>query len=230
METGFLAQLTNMKIRYDNILTVLSKVQPMEGDTACETKRLYSSISFFLAAALGIPKVLPSYSNTIGVDLKAALLPPPEPVDRYNVLLSLYHYLAQAVAMTLLARIKPTKAPNSHAVTSSIVCQDTFGANGFKMLEELLKLNVIANGALNEDDFDHRLRIYQPPIGTSRLGVESDLMAIVTEAASNGCTVLPNSMLKHFLRVLRKSNQIGPYVTAPKRLHSRRTKETRKIE
>mmetsp|Transcript_21190 Transcript_21190/g.60788 ORF Transcript_21190/g.60788 Transcript_21190/m.60788 type:complete len:267 (+) Transcript_21190:62-862(+) len=137
-----------------------------------------------------------------GVDLKAALLPPPDPVDRYNMLLSLYHCLAQAVGMVLLARIKPTKAPNSHAAMSSIACQDAFGPNGFKMLEELLKLNVVANGALNEDDFDHRLRVCQPPIGTSRLGVESDLMAVVTEAASNGCSVLPNSLLKHFLRVL----------------------------
>ena len=64
----------------------------------------FQDTAFSLAAACGVARLLPSFANTPGADLKATLLPPPEPVDRYNAALQLYHFLAQAVASALTRR------------------------------------------------------------------------------------------------------------------------------
>ena len=214
LETGSLTTPVKSlsKLRLDQIPAALNKILPMESDSASETKRLYESTGFYLSAALHCPSVLPSFDNTMGVDFKTALLPPPEPVDRHNEALGLYHYIAQAVAMMLQSKVKPHKAPNSHAAITSVACMTSSTADGFKMLEAVLAANIIQNGAMIDDDFNDQIRTYEAAPGTDRLGVETAIMRILNEAASNGCAVAPLVVLKYFLRVLSKSIRIGPYL------------------
>ena len=106
------AQLPRRRVRFSS---VLAKIAPMRDDTAREAKRMYEDTAFSLAAACGVARLLPSFTNTPGADLKATLLPPPEPVDRYNAALQLYHFLAQAVASALTTKITAAKSPTAHA-------------------------------------------------------------------------------------------------------------------
>ena len=212
LQSGFLDQLVGKEIKYPSVLTLLSKIPPMLSDSAVQTKNLYEGVAFILSAGLGVPKILPSFKNTANLDLKSTLLPPPNPTDRYNVALSQYYWLAQALGKTLLTKISKVRAPNAATAISSPVCRSIQGDDGFMMIQQILQTNVIRNGAMIDDDFEYQINNYKAQPGTPRTAVEEGLNAILLEAEAHGCSVQHHCILKNFLRILRSDPSIGPYV------------------